>query len=244
MMESLPEFRLIAPGSVAEAVAAKAADPTARFVAGGTDLLPNLRRGIGAPATLIDLAALPGFAEIAEAGETLSIGAGVGIARLAKDARLATRFSAIVQAAGEIAGPTHRAMATVGGNLCLDTRCIYYNQSQWWRQANEFCLKHQGEVCHVAPTGKRCHAAFSGDLAPALLVHEAKAEIAGPKGTRRIPLADLYHEEGRSHLTLDADELLIRVLVPAPASGLASGYLKGRLRQSIDFPLAGAAVAV
>jgi 4-hydroxybenzoyl-CoA reductase subunit beta len=133
-------------------------------------------------------------------------------------------------------------MATVGGNLCLDTRCIYYNQSEWWRSANAYCLKNRGDVCHVAPQGQRCHAAFSGDLAPALLVYGAEIDIAGPKGQRRIPLSELYVEDGMAHLTLAAGELIVAVHMPAAPP--PSAYEKVRVRGAIDFPLAGVAVAL
>ncbi len=133
-------------------------------------------------------------------------------------------------------------MATVGGNLCLDTRCIYYNQSEWWRSANAYCLKNGGDICHVAPQGRRCHAAFTGDLAPALLVLGAKIEIAGPQGRRQISLDDLYVEDGMAHLTLAESELVVTAHLPA--NHPPSTYEKIRIRSAIDFPLAGVAVAL
>jgi 4-hydroxybenzoyl-CoA reductase subunit beta len=133
-------------------------------------------------------------------------------------------------------------LGTVGGNLCLDTRCIYYNQSEWWRHANGFCLKHRGDVCHVAPQGQRCHAAFTGDLAPALLALGAEVEIAGAQGRRRVPLGHLYVEDGRAHLALADGELVVAVrLAPDPPP---SAYAKVRVRGAIDYPLAGVAVAL
>ena len=132
-------------------------------------------------------------------------------------------------------------MATIGGNLCLDTRCLYYNQSHWWRQSNDFCLKYQGDICHVAPKGNRCRAAFSGDLAPALMVHGATLEIAGPEGIRHLTLPDFYVEDGAAFLTLAPGELLVAIHLPAPIG--PSAYAKVRLRKSIDFPLAGVALA-
>jgi 4-hydroxybenzoyl-CoA reductase subunit beta len=226
---------------VEEAVALAAADPGARFLAGGTDMVVNVRRGIERPGALVDLTAIAGFSTIAEDAQGLHVGAGVPLERLAAHAGVAARYPAVAEAAGAVAGPTHRAYGTVGGNLCLDTRCIYYNQSEWWRAANSYCLKHRGEVCHVAPGGKRCFAAFSGDLAPALLVHEAEVEIAAPGGRRRMPLSALYRNDGLDHLTLAPGELLCAVHVPAASAG-ASAYAKSRVRGSIDFPLAGVAV--
>jgi 4-hydroxybenzoyl-CoA reductase subunit beta len=172
----------------------------------------------------------------------LRIGAGVTIAALARTPIIAARYGAVAQAAIAIAGPGHRTLGTVGGNLCLDTRCIYYNQSEWWRKANGFCLKRGGDICHVAPQGQRCHAAFTGDLAPALLALGAEAEIMGASGVRRIPLGELYVEDGCAHLALAEDELLVAVhLPPYPPK---SAYRKVRVRGAIDYPLAGVAVAL
>jgi 4-hydroxybenzoyl-CoA reductase subunit beta len=237
-----PDFRLAQPGSVSEAVAALVSHPGSRFVAGGTDLIVNMRRGIDRPDLLIDLSGIDELTEISIGVSGASIGAGVTIAALARHADIAGRYRALAQAALSIAGPGHRNMGTVGGNLCLDTRCIYYNQSEWWRGANAYCLKNRGETCHVAPQGQRCHAAFSGDLAPALLVLGAEIDIAGAQGHRRIPLSDLYVEDGKAHLTLAAGELIVAVHLPAAAP--SSLYAKVRQRGAIDFPLAGVAAAL
>jgi 4-hydroxybenzoyl-CoA reductase subunit beta len=243
-MERMPEFDLKRPTSVAEAVAILAAAPAARVLAGGTDLVPSLRRGIESPSVLVDLSAVQVFREIVGDGAGLTLGAGVTLSTLAGDARIARDYRAIADAARTVAGAGHRNAATLGGNLCLDTRCVFYNQSAWWRAANEYCLKRGGTVCHVAPQGKRCHAAFAGDLAPALLVLEAEIELVASRGARRIPLAELYRDDGAAHLTLARDELLARVFLPSPPAGVVSGYRKARARGAIDFPLAGVACAL
>jgi 4-hydroxybenzoyl-CoA reductase subunit beta len=241
-MRELAAFEVARPQDAAAAIALRSANAQSRYIAGGTDLMVNIRRGIGKPTLLIDIAGLPELVELAITDAGARIGAGVTLARLAADPRLSERYRAAAEAAEAIAGPGHRSVATVGGNLCLETRCIYYNQSEWWRHANNYCLKHAGDKCHVAPQGKRCYAAFSGDLAPALMVLGAEVEIVGPDGTRRIPLADLYHEEGRSYLKLAPGELLLAIhLPPSPPP---STYAKVRLRGAIDFPLAGVAVSL
>jgi 4-hydroxybenzoyl-CoA reductase subunit beta len=243
-MSTLPAFNLQRPATLAEAVALLAV-PGARVLAGGTDLLANLRRGLEQPATLIDLGSVAGLDQIGFDAGGLAIGAGISLARLAAESRLDTDgWRAIAEAAREVAAPQHRSAATVGGNLCLDTRCVFYNQSAWWRAANDYCLKRGGDTCHVAPQGGRCHAAFSGDLAPALIALDAEVELVSARATRRIALAALYRDDGAAHLTLAPDELLVRVHVPRPASGTASGYRKARVRGSIDFPLAGVAIAL
>lgn len=243
-MDHLQPFALQRPRSCEEAAALLAAEPGARLLAGGTDLVPNLRRGIEAPALLIDLNCVQGFAGVAIGDDGLSLGAGTTLAQLARDAQIAQRWAALAQAAQAVAGPGHRTAATLGGNLCLDTRCVFYNQSEWWRAANDYCLKRRGTVCHVAPQGDRCHAAFSGDLAPALLALGAEVEALSARGPRRFALTDLYRDDGAAHLTLARDELLVRVLVPAPRAAAVSGYRKARIRGAMDFPLAGVAIAV
>jgi 4-hydroxybenzoyl-CoA reductase subunit beta len=243
MKTSLAEFRLVQPGTVKDAVAACLKQPGSRFVAGGTDLIVNMRRGIAQSPLLVDLSNIDELTEIAADGRGTKIGTGVTLAALARNPEVAARYRALAQAAQSIAAPGHRVMGTVGGNLCLDTRCVYYNQSEWWRSANSYCLKNRGDVCHVAPQGQRCHAAFSGDLAPALLVFGADIDIAGAQGVRRVPLSELYVEDGKSHLALADGELVTAAHLP-PNPPPLSAYRKVRLRGAIDFPLAGVAVAL
>ena len=242
-MQLLPEFSLRHPETLAEA-ARLLKDSDARILAGGTGLIANVRQGLAAPAVLVSLERVPGFRDIVEEGEAVRFGAGVTLARLIGDARVAERFPALAEAAVTIAGPSHRSVATLGGNLCLDTRCVFYNQNEVWRRSNGYCLKYRGDICHVAPQGKQCHAAYSGDLAPALFVMQAELEVVGPGGARRMPIAALYREDGAQHLTLERGELVAAVRVPLPAAGMRFGYRKARARGAIDFPLAGVAVAL
>ena len=242
MTRPMHNFRLLRPATVSAAVEARVTHQGSRLVGGGTDLLVNLRRGLGAPPVLISIDAIEevGTLTVTEAGAR--IGSAVTLAEIAASRELERYFPAVVQAATTIAGPSHRNLATVGGNLCLDTRCIYYNQGEWWRSSNGYCLKHRGDICHVAPQGNRCHAVFSGDLAPALLVHGAIVEVAGPGGRRLMPLANLYHEDGKAHLALADDELITTVSLER--EDLRSGYAKVRTRKAMDFPLAGVAAAL
>jgi 4-hydroxybenzoyl-CoA reductase subunit beta len=242
MTAPLPAFHLSRPHDVQAAIAARSAHAGSRFLAGGTDLLVSVRHGLSAPEYLIDLSGVAELAEVSVTDAGARIGAGVTIAALLRMPALTMTYRAVAQAADAIGGPGHRALGTIGGNLCLDTRCIFYNQSEWWRAANGYCLKHQGDVCHVAPQGQHCHAAFTGDLAPALLALGAEVEIAGAQGRRRIPLGELYAEDGRAHLKLADNELVVAVhLPPNPPP---SGYAKVRVRGAIDYPLAGVAVAL
>ncbi|MBI4966602.1 MAG: 4-hydroxybenzoyl-CoA reductase subunit beta [Rhodospirillales bacterium] len=239
-MNLLPEFELLRPATLDEAVKALAHEG-ARPLAGGTDLLPNLRRGIGLPARLVDLSALAGLDAIEKTKDGgLRIGALVTIETLAANPLAPP---ALVQAALGVAGPTHRAQASLGGNLAQDTRCIFYNQSEWWRAGNGYCLKYRGDKCHVVVKSDRCYATYHGDIAPALMALDAKAELVGPKGTRTIALADLYKENGAEHLALAAGEVIAAILVPSQ-TGWVSAYAKARVRDAIEFPLAGIAVAL
>lgn len=261
MSSLLAPFDLLAPASVDEAVRARCARPESRFLAGGTDLVANLRHGLGQPTALIDLTAIDELGEIRIDNGTwrrpfsagapasrprrvswLRIGAGVTLATLESHPDVIAHAAILARTAAMVAAPAHRNAATIGGNLCLDTRCVFYNQSDWWRAANGFCLKLGGDTCHVAPTGQHCHAAYAGDLAPALLVLGAEVEIAGSQGRRTLPLTDLYGANGRAHLRLAAEELLVAVRIPLLP--VVADYAKARSRGAIDFPLAGVAVAL
>jgi 4-hydroxybenzoyl-CoA reductase subunit beta len=239
-MNLLPDVRVHRPATLEEAVRLKAASEGARFLAGGTDLLVNLRHGLGEPSELIDLTAVADLASVRRNGESLWIGAGVTLADLARHPDV---HPALIQAALAVAGPTHRAAATLGGNLCQDTRCVFYNQSEWWREANSFCLKKEGDKCQVVAKSDRCYATYHGDIAPVLMVLDAEALLVGPDGARRVKLGDLYRETGASHLALAAGEVLAVVVLPV-LPGWRAGYRKVRIRDAIDFPLVGLAAAL
>ncbi len=245
MSEPMPPFELSRPQTVGQAVKALNALPEGRLIAGGTDLIANMRRGLVESKNLIDISAIAELHEMEFGKDGLRIGAGVTLREICNDMRIRADYPAIAQASDGVAGPGHRAAATIGGNLCQDTRCIYYNQSHWWRKSNGFCLKFKGDICHVAPTGRRCRAAFSGDLAPALIVHGTNIQIAGPGGTRRVAIAELYNEDGSDYLRLAPDEIIIAVHLPAfnPMAPVVSAYEKVRMRGAIDYPLAGVAVS-
>lgn len=241
MSEPLPDFSLLRPKTIDEATQALAQSPNARLLGGGTDLLVNMRRGLVANERLIDLTAISELQVISMDDAGLKIGAGVTIRALSENKAIADAYPAITAAALSIAGPNHREVATVGGNLCVDTRCLYYNQSEWWRAANDYCLKYGGEICHVAPNGNRCRAAYSGDLAPAFMVHNAEVVLSSSTDERQIPLHALYAEDGAAFLNLEPGEMISRILLPS--SDATSLYDKVRVRRSTDFPLAGVAVA-
>lgn len=242
-MNLMPDFRYHRPASLEDAVRLKATLAAARFVAGGTDLLVNLRRGLGEPTDLIDVTAIAGFAGIRRDGDSLWLGAGVTLADLNRHPDVLAVYPALAAAALAVAGPTHRAAATLGGNLCQDTRCVFYNQSDWWREGNGWCLKYKGDKCHVVVKSDRCYATYHGDVAPVLMVLDAEAVIVGADKVRRIKVTELYRESGAEHLTLAAGEMLAALVLPPPGDWRAA-YAKARVRDDIDFPLAGVAVAL
>jgi 4-hydroxybenzoyl-CoA reductase subunit beta len=168
-MNLLPSFSTLRPGTLAEAVSALAMEG-AQALGGGTDLLPNLRRGLGEPTTLVDLSAVGELAGVALLSDgSLRIGAGTSLEAIAEHAAIRAGWPVVASAAALVAGPTHRVAATLGGNLCQDTRCVFYNQSEWWRSGNGYCLKHKGDKCHVVVKSDRCYATYHGDVAPALI---------------------------------------------------------------------------
>ena len=253
-MEAVSEFALVQPTSLADVLEARKANPQAQLLGGGTDLVVNIRRGIVAPPVLIDMTGVAELHTIKADAKDLEIGASVTLTEVAEHPGVLAHYPVVAQAAASIAGPTHRNMGTVGGNLCLDTRCIFYNQSEWWRSANNHCLKTVGDICHVAPKSRGvCFATFSGDLAPALMTLDAEVDITHPKGYRTLPLQDLYigharHDgsgagDGKNYLALKPGEFVVGVRVKA-LPGLRSAYDKIRIRKSIEYPVAGVAVAL
>ena len=256
-MDALPQFELVRPRTLDALIAARAAHPQSSLLGGGTDLLVNIRRGIVAPKALIEVNGVAELRTIAANERELALGAAATLTDVAAHPDVIRHYPALAQAAAHIAGPTQRNMGTVGGNLCLDTRCIFYNQSEWWRDANQHCLKTTGTVCHVAPKSRGvCFATFSGDLAPALLILDADIDIAGPAGRRSMPLSSLYigyarqdepvtesRGDGKYFLALRPGEFVAAVRA-RNTPGLRSAYDKIRIRRSIEYPVTGVAVAL
>ncbi len=243
---SLPAFALARPRGLEEALGLLAEHgPEAMIVAGGTDLVPNLRAGLYAPRVLVDIKGLRDLRGISfEPGVGLHLGALATMTEISESPAVRQHYPVLAQAAGLVASPVLRNMGTLGGNLCLETRCLWYNQSYFWRESCGFCLKKDGSVCHVAPGGKFCWAVWSGDSAPALLTLDAELEITSPRGARRIPVHEFYKNDGMDRVRLARDEILIGVFVPASRAGYRGVYHKLRIRGSIDYPLAGVAVAM
>jgi 4-hydroxybenzoyl-CoA reductase subunit beta len=245
-MMRLPRFQYLAPASLAEAVRALAdAGPSAMVLAGGTDLFPNMKRRQQTPGTVIGLRGIAALRiRTAEPGRGIAIGALTRLSAIEHDPAIAAAWPALARAASLVATPPIRNMATLGGNLCLDTRCSYYDQSQEWRAAIGYCMKREGDTCWVAPGSERCWAVSSSDTAPVLCALGAEVVLVSAAGERRIAASELFADDGIQHLTRRPDEILTEIHVPAPAAGERSAYVKLRRRGSFDFPVLGVAVRV
>ncbi len=211
------------------------------YVAGGTDLLPNVKHGIFKPRVLVGLSGIPGGIRLEE--DRIVIGATTRLDTLAADPEVRGSLVPLATAAGLVAGPQIRSMATIGGNVLLDTRCLYYNQTEFWRRSLGYCLKAEGTWCHVVGGPKTCVAAQSSDTVPVLLALNASLRLLSHAGMRELAIRDLYRFNGMDHLAIAKGELLTDVVVPLPGAGFRGSYTKLRTRDSIDFPQLGLAVA-
>jgi len=243
-MLRLPKFELARPRSIDEAVALLVeAGPSAVVIAGGTDLVPNMKHELVTPELVVSLAAIPGLRGIQGQDDgTLEIGAMTTLSEVAADERVRARAPALAQAASLVAGPQLRAMGTLGGNVLLDTRCQWINQSYFWRSALGFCLKKDGSVCHVVAGGAKCVAAASNDSVPALMTLDAVLELEGPAGSAEVAIEDFWLADGICNKKLAPGTILTAVRIPPTAAGHRGAYGKLRERGSIDFPLLGIAV--
>ena len=248
----LPDFQLHRPASLEEALALladlgandKHRAGAVRLLAGGTDLVVNLRHHVETPDHVISLAALPELRGVhVDDSGALSIGASTTLGELLASELISSRYQVLAEAARHVSAPTLRDMGTVGGNICLDTRCHWYNQSWDWRAACGFCLKKDGDVCWVARSSRVCVAAYSGDIAPALLTLGAVIDLVGPRGERSIPLDEFFRDDGARPNVLEPDEILWRIRVPATRADLAGSYQKLRPRGSLDYSLGSLALA-
>jgi len=235
-----------------EYVESKSLEDAARFlqekgrqsmlIGGGTDMLPSMKQRVYHPTYIISLAAVPDLKQIQfDDNGGLKLGSGLKLCTLENNAKIKKRFPIVAQAAGAVGSPQLREMGTLGGNLCLDTRCYYYNQSETWRKCRTACIKMGGDVCNAIGSGKKCFAVFSGDMAPALIALNATIVLHSARGERTIPLDELYSGDGARPLAKQPDEILMRVEIPGQQKGTLGTYSKYRIRRSIDYPLAGVA---
>ena len=255
-MLRLPQFRMVEPtswteaakllrehGAAASDIASGTPNVPVMLVAGGTDLFPNMKRRQFTPQILISLGRVKGAREISN-GSGLRVAAGATLTEVAAHPTVRAKYTALAQAAGVVSTPQLRNMGTIGGNVCLDTRCNWYDQSLFWRTAEGYCMKtHPSVVCRVAPSSARCLAVASADTVPALIALGAKVTVENAGGRRELDLAELYREDGIRYLAIGRDDVVVSVTLP-DATGWRSTYLKLRDRNSFDFPIAGVAAAV
>lgn len=245
-MMRLPRFRYLAPRTVAEAAAALAdLGPEAAPLAGGTDLLPNMKRRQQTPGTVIGLRGIAALHERSGRPDRgVTLGAMTRLRDVETDRALAAAWPALPRAASLVATPPLRNMGTLGGNVCLDTRCTYYDQSEAWRASIGYCMKKDGEVCWVAPGSSRCWAVSSSDTAPVLCAIGARVTLVSRQGERTVPIEALFADDGIRHLERRPDEILSALHLPPPEPGDRATYLKLRRRGSFDFPVLGVAARV
>jgi len=240
----LPPYRYHRPDSVARALellGEHAGDVLP--VAGGTDLVPNMKHRLFEPGHLVALKGIEEMRGFREEEGWIRIGAAETLTAVATHPEVRRRFPALAAAAGHVAGPQLRNMGTLGGNLCLDTRCTYYNQTEFWRRALGYCLKKDGDTCHVTRVGKKCVAAHSADTPPVLMTLGAVALLEGPDGRRELPVRDFFVADGVENTQRRPDELVTAIRVPLDAAKRKMAYAKLRQRASIDFPLLTVAVS-
>lgn len=244
-MLPVPRVAVHRPDTIEEALEVlRAHGPEARIIAGGTDLVVNMKHGLVDARHLVSLQRVRALHGIrAEPSGALRIGAMTSLATVASDPRVREVATALAEAAEAVGGPHHRTMGTVGGNLCLDTRCRYYNQTHFWRSALGFCLKKDGTECHVVAGGQKCVAAASNDTAPALIALDGTVVLESVRGRREIPVSTFFTADGIQNTTREADEIVVEVVVPARV-GRASSFEKLRRRNAIDFPLLSVAARV
>ena len=237
-MLRLPPYEYHRPETVEEAVGLlDRHGGDAMPVAGGTDLMPNMKHRLFTPGHLVALKGVRGLRGIERRNGELVLGAAETLSSVAGHEAVRRHFPSLAEAAGNVAGPQLRNMGTLGGNLCLDTRCTYYNQTESWREALGYCLKKDGDVCHVTKVGTKCVAAHSADTPPVLMLLGAVAEVTGPEGEREIPVEDFFVADGIWNTRREPDEIVTRIRIPIPDDDVRTGYAKLRHRESIDFPL-------
>ncbi len=241
-MMRLPRFQYYTPRDMTEATQILADEGSdAMVIAGGTDLIPNMKRKQQTPKTLVALRHIESLGQIKN-GSDLSLGAGLTLSDLVQNDKVKAEYTGLWQAAIQVATPHLRNMGTLGGNICLDTRCSYYDQNAEWRKAIDYCMKKDGEICWVSTGSKRCLATSSTDTAPALISLGAKVRLSSAKDEREVLLLDLYQDDGMDYLLRRPGEIVAEVILPQ-AAHWRSTYWKLRRRGSFDFPVLSVAAA-
>ena len=238
----LPKFNYVEPRGIKEASSILSDDPKAKMLAGGTDLLVNMKHRVEVPSVIVNIKRIPELDFIEEKNGSIRIGALASLKRIYGNPLIRQKLPALTLAASSVGSYHHQIMGTIGGNICQQNRCKFFNQSKWWRSSRQPCLKVGGEICYVVNKKGTCYSSYSGDMAPALLVMNAKVRLESNTGVREVSLEDLFSGDGKTPLHLEGGEILTHVIIPEEAATGFSIYVKFANRESIDFPIVGMAL--
>ena len=238
----LPKFEYFEPEDLKAAVAILQNEPAAKILAGGTDLLVNMKHRIECPPVLVNIKRIAGLDYIRQDDGDLRIGALTPLKRLPAESFIVENFPGLAQAASAVGSYHHQVMGTLAGNVCQQNRCMYFNQSKWWRSSRPTCYKAGGEICHVVNKKEVCYSAYSGDMAPAMMVINARIALEGPDGSKELPIEDFFSGDGKRPQVKEPAEILREIIIPKGAADGISSYIKFANRDSIDFPIVGCAL--
>lgn len=238
----LPKFEYFEPEDLKAAVAILQKEPAAKILAGGTDLLVNMKHRVECPPVLVNIKRIADLDYVRQDNGDIRIGALTPLKRLHAESLIVENFPGLAQAASAVGSYHHQVMGTLAGNICQQNRCMYFNQSKWWRSSRPTCHKAGGEICHVVNKKEICYSAYCGDMAPALMVIDAKIALEGPDGSKEMPIEDFFSGDGKSPLVKAPAEILSEIIIPKTSADGISSYIKFANRDSIDFPIVGTAL--
>ena len=238
----LPKFEYFEPKDLKEALSILQNEPAAKILAGGTDLLVNMKHRVECPPVLVNIKRIAGLDYMRRDNGDIRIGALTPLKRLQAESLIVENFPGLAQAASAVGSYHHQVMGTLAGNICQQNRCMYFNQSKWWRSSRPTCYKAGGEICHVVNKKEICYSAYCGDMAPALMVINAKIALQGPDGSKEMPIEDFFSGDGKAPLVKEPGEILTEIIIPKASGDGISTYIKFANRDSIDFPIVGTAL--
>ncbi|SPF45659.1 putative 4-hydroxybenzoyl-CoA reductase subunit beta [Syntrophobacter sp. SbD1] len=238
----LPKFEYIEPTGLKEASSILIKEGGARILAGGTDMLVNMKHRVDLPSLIVNIKKIPGLDSIRKENGTLKIGALTPLKQVSVNPDVLKFAPGLAQAASSVGSYHHQTMGTIGGNICQQNRCKYFNQSKWWRSSRELCFKAGGETCYVVNKKDICYSSYCGDMAPALLTMNAKVKLVDAQGAREVLLESIFSGDGKNPLNLKKGEILTEFVLPEDSMKGISIYRKTANRESIDFPIVGAAL--
>jgi 4-hydroxybenzoyl-CoA reductase subunit beta len=238
----LPKFEYFEPEDLKAAVTILQKEPAAKILAGGTDLLVNMKHRVECPPILVNIKRIADLDYIRQGNGDIRIGALTSLKRLHAESLIVENFPGLARAASAVGSYHHQVMGTLAGNICQQNRCMYFNQSKWWRSTRPTCYKAGGEICHVVNKKEICYSAYCGDMAPALMVLNARIALEGPDGSKEMPIEDFFSGDGKIPLVKSPAEILKEIIIPKAAADGISSYIKFANRESIDFPIVGTAL--